>query len=349
MKAFDTVNHQLLIKKLKKYGISGKFLAWIDNYLTDRKQCTVANNIVSSNENVVCGVPQGSVLGPLLFLVYINDISTAITNSKISMYADDTVVYISHADVNLSIPLLQSDLNRVYTWCNSNKLTINCKKTKLCMFGMRSAIKKSKTQDVQLSLSNQILERVCSYKYLGLILDEHLTFNKHIKELKRIVSHKLYLLSKIRKYITTDACINIFKTMVLSVIEYCDILYAGTSQKNLSDIDKMFYRGLRICTYSNNYITREALCRDCTIAPLDKRRYAHLMIFMFKQTDKQRFLKEKKVNTNYMKVWSLKLINLIMKRLRQMSSIEGQYNGMDLMPIIETLIWNTLKPDKSSN
>ena len=86
---------------------------------------------------------------------------------------------------------------------------------------------------MQLSLSNQILERVCSYKYLGLILDEHLTYDKHIKEMNKLVSHKLYLLSKVRKYIITYACINIFKTMVLSLIEYCDILYAGSSQKNL--------------------------------------------------------------------------------------------------------------------
>ena len=297
MKAFDTVNHKILIDKLKKYGISGNLLTWIENYLTNRKQCTVANNIVSTNESIVCGVPQGSVLGPLLFLLYINDISSFVTNSKISMYADDTVIYLSHANLNLAIALIQSDLDRVHTWCNSNKLTINCKKTKFCMFGMRSTIKHSKTQDVQLSLSNQILERVCSYKYLGLILDEHLTYNKHIKEMNRLVSHKLYLLSKVRKYITTHACINIFKTMVLSLIEYCDILYTGTNQKNLGDIDKMFYRGLKICTYSNNFISRETLCKDCKIAPLDKRRNAHLLIFMHKQTNNQTLIKKKTANT----------------------------------------------------
>ena len=141
-------------------------MAWIGDYLTGHKQCTIANNVISDNENIVCGVPQGSVLGPLLFLVYINDIASVVKNSTISMYADDTVIYISHTDLNIAIALLQSDLNSVYTWCNSNKLTINCKKTKYCLFGMRSAIKKSKTQDVRLSLSNQILERVCSYKYL---------------------------------------------------------------------------------------------------------------------------------------------------------------------------------------
>ena len=297
MKAFDTVNHQILINKLKKYGISGNLLAWIGDYLTGRKQCTIANNVISDYDNIVCGVPQGSVLGPLLFLVYINDIASVVKNSNISMYADDTVIYISHTDLNIAIALLQSDLNGVYTWCNSNKLTINCKKTKYCLFGMRSAIKKSKTQDIRLSLSNQILERVCSYKYLGLTLDEHLTYNKHIKEMNRLVSHKLYLLSKIRKYITMDACINIFKTMVLSLLEYCDILYAGTTQKNLCDVDKLFYRGLRICMYTNNHATRKTLCKDCKIASLDKRRMAHILTFMHKQTGNLSLLKTKKANT----------------------------------------------------
>ena len=96
IKAFDTVNHQISIKKLGKIGIQGSLLKWLENYLTKRKQCTVANNITSSYRNITYGVPQGSVLGLLLFLIYVNDISNVITNSKISLYADDTVIYIYH-------------------------------------------------------------------------------------------------------------------------------------------------------------------------------------------------------------------------------------------------------------
>ena len=140
------------------------------------------------------------------------------------MYADDTVLYISHMKVENAITLIQSDLNNLYTWCNRNKLTINCKKTKYCLYGRSSSLKKSKMLDIQLSLNTNILEIVYSYKYLGLILDEHLTYNKHIKEMNQLVSHKLYLLSKVRNYLTPAASINIFKTMVLSVIEYCDIV-----------------------------------------------------------------------------------------------------------------------------
>ena len=88
MKAFDTVNHRILIEKAKKYGITGQVLAWLKNYLSDRYQCTLANNVVSSTKNISCGVPQGSVCGPLLFLLYINNLSGISESCKVSLYAD---------------------------------------------------------------------------------------------------------------------------------------------------------------------------------------------------------------------------------------------------------------------
>ena len=118
-----------------------------------------------------------------------------------SLYADDTVIYIANDDVSEAIDLVQKDLDNLSEWCRRNKLTINSKKTKYCIYGMRSNIKKSKTIHTVLSLNNNILDRVCSYKYLEFILDDHLTFNKYISELCNIVSHKLYMLAKIRRYI----------------------------------------------------------------------------------------------------------------------------------------------------
>ena len=129
MKAFDTVNHAILLE-MSLLGIKGNLLSWIENYLTGRYQCTQATNIVSNEKCITCGVPQESVLGPLLFLIYINDIAKSIINSKVSLYANDMLLYISHSDFESAIRLIQSDLDSVYTWCDSNKLTINCEKTK---------------------------------------------------------------------------------------------------------------------------------------------------------------------------------------------------------------------------
>ena len=297
MKAFDTVNHEILLKKLKYFGIKGKNAKWIKNYLANRKQCTFANDITSDQKVISCGVPQGSVCGPLLFLLYINDISKVLKHCKVSLYADDTVLYHSTHDINEAFNYVQEDLVRLSEWCNINKLTINCKKTKYCLYGMRSIVKKSKTQDMIVSLNNTVLEKVCSYKYLGFILDDHLNFNKHVKELTKIVTHKLYLLSKIRKYLTSDACTIIFKTMILSLIEYGDIIYAGTNQANLNKIVNLFYRGLRICDISNLKVSRDILCRNNHIATLESRRKLHLLLFMHKQTNKANFVKQTNIRT----------------------------------------------------
>ena len=148
----------------------------------------------------------------------------------------------------VALQLLQKDLNKLVEWCTDNKVSINCKKhTKYCIYGMRSNIKLSKSLDTVLSLNNNRLDRVSSYEYLRFILDEHLDFNKHVSEMCNIVSHKLYLLSRIRIFLTVQACINIFKTMVLSVIVYGDIIYAGTLSGSLNKLDRLFFRGLRIC------------------------------------------------------------------------------------------------------
>ena len=291
MKAFDTVNHNILLKKMKLYGVGGKVLAWLEDYLNERYQCTIANNVVSELKKITYGVPQGTVCGPLLFLIYINDLSHVLEHCRVSLYADDTVLYIPHRDAEDAIHLMQNDLNKLAVWCNENRITINSKKTKYCIFGSRSNIKKSKSVDTIISLNNCTLDRVCSYKYLGFRLDDHLTFNKHISELSNLVTHKLYLLSKIRRYITFEASLTIFKTMVLSIIEYGDIIYSGTSIRNLNKIDTLFYRGLRICLGHQIGLSKDDLCHECTITPLLGRRRLHLLLFMHKLSANKDMLK----------------------------------------------------------
>ena len=131
-KAFDTVNHKILLNRLELLGISGNVLKLLRNYLTDRKQSTMANGITSRLDNVTCGIPQGSTVGPLMYIIYMNDISTSLKNCKYQLYADDTVLYLSEncLCINDATNRMCTDLGTFKKWCDKNKLTMNVKKNK---------------------------------------------------------------------------------------------------------------------------------------------------------------------------------------------------------------------------
>ena len=179
-KAFDTVDLSILKSKLYEAGVRGLIFDWCASYLQNRSQSTIVNNLLSDSLPITCGVPQGSVLGPLFFLVYINDLSHVLIDCKVKLYADDTVIYKSSVDHNMATKDLQRDLDRFCDWCGENKLTVNSKKTKLMVFGSRSRVKKAK--NVRIIVNGVALQLVPSFKYLGLILDSTLNFNQHIKD-----------------------------------------------------------------------------------------------------------------------------------------------------------------------
>ena len=124
-KAFDTVNHSILLKKLEGYGISGINIDWCTNYLKNRLQRTLANGAMSENKMVQCGVPQGSVLGPLFFILYVNDVQAAIKGAKLQLYADDTVIHAAGDTPDEARMLLQPALMQFTKWCTENKLSLN--------------------------------------------------------------------------------------------------------------------------------------------------------------------------------------------------------------------------------
>ena len=180
-KAFDTVHHKILLKKCKKLGIHGNLLYWLTNYLENRKQATIANNVQSDTGNIVCGVPQGSILGSLLFLIYVNDLNSCLTSTSDFLYADDTVLLCSGSDLNNVCSNMQNDLDNISNWCNSNKLTINSKRTKFMIVRSRNMLKKIKNINLDLKMDGQTLDRVHCYKYLGISIDDNLNFNKHVR------------------------------------------------------------------------------------------------------------------------------------------------------------------------
>ena len=188
-KAFDTVNHKLLIGKLEKYGLGPNTLRLLTSYLDERKQFTVLNGTKSSIKSVLFGVPQGSVVGPQLFSIYINDIVNQVVVSKIQMYADDIVLY---TDIENNFDAYQQDMERVVDWCIGNELTMNIDKTKYQIFptNRRTDIERMANTHV-IQIGTDTLKHVRLYKYLGVEIDNLLSMKQHAKNILK--EHTSYL------------------------------------------------------------------------------------------------------------------------------------------------------------
>ena len=188
-KAFDTINHQILIKKLPHFGINNNIVLWIQNYRTNRKQKCTVNGRTSNERSITCGVSQGSILGPLLFLFYINDLDQELIHCKALLYADDTVLYACHKQEDFAHMWVTEDLRILSNWCCKNQLTININKTKVMLFGTRNMLKRGTRHDIYIDGAK--LQYVNHFNYLGIKVDCALTFELHASECIKMVSHKL--------------------------------------------------------------------------------------------------------------------------------------------------------------
>ena len=160
-----------------------------------RKQFCIANNLKSGYRDMVCGVPQGSILGPLLFLLYVNDLDYHLQSTHVKLYADDTVIYSTNEEEATAYNNVKSDLNMLLDWCNQNQLTVNTKKNKIMLFGTKGMLKRAKYFDMY--LGNEKLLYVKDFVYLGIKLDNKFTFELHANECCRQVAHNNYVMSKI--------------------------------------------------------------------------------------------------------------------------------------------------------
>ena len=167
------------------------------------------------------------MLGPLFFILYINDAQAAIKRAGIQLYADDTVLYAADQNIRTATDNLQKALDQFTDWCGENKLTLNANKTKQMVFGTRNMVKKAK--NVQLPVRCLPLQTVPTYKYLGRSLDSALTLNYHVKNVSNMISYKAILLGKIRKFLTEKVALKIYKSMILPYFDYGDVIYNNTN------------------------------------------------------------------------------------------------------------------------
>ena len=176
-KAFDTVDHIILLQKMYFYGIQDTTLSWFENYLSNRKQYVTYNGIKSQTEKINCGVPQGSILGPLLFLIYINDLSTVSEACMSILFADDTNMFFTGKNLKTMATVINEELIRVQEWLHCNKLSLNVLKTHYIIFTSRNKC----VNDVDIRINDAHIERVYATKFLGVQIDAQLTWKKHIE------------------------------------------------------------------------------------------------------------------------------------------------------------------------
>ena len=195
-KAFDTIDHNILLNKLDRYGIRGRANNWFESYLSERQQqVKYTDGVRSRLMTVNCGVPQGSVLGPLLFILYTNDIYKSVVNSHCILFADDTTMFSMHKDIDSLIKIITKDMNILIDWFKANKLSLNLGKTNCMLFKP----KHSKGRNIVLNFDSETLSSVSSTKFLGLIIDENLTWSNHIKNVHLKIAKGLYTLRSVKR------------------------------------------------------------------------------------------------------------------------------------------------------
>ena len=182
-KAFNTIKHSLLLDKLEAYGIRGTELKWFSDYLSRRRQRVVVNGVSSAWKSVTQGVPQGSIVGPLLFSLFVNDMPDVVNHCTINQYADDTTIYTSDKDISVVGSTLEEDLKRVSSWIKANGLRMNVAKTQLMVLSRRG--KQQVANTVKVSIGDVELTNQESVKYLGMVVDRCLNWKQHIDRVRK--------------------------------------------------------------------------------------------------------------------------------------------------------------------
>ncbi len=225
-KAFDTLDHNILFEKLKMYGLHHKCHNWLKTYLSNRQQYVEINGVKSSSRTVRCGVAQGSILGPLLFLIYINDLPRVCKSCEVFLFADDTNI----TGINCSLQSFNDDLIAVTEWLNSNKLSLNFEKTVQVNLNVKH------TSAFPLLAANKIINVELACKYLGVYIDSKLSFVHHINSVRERLRRQCAIVSKLRYYVPKALLIQYYVSNIKPIIQYGVLIYGCTSYANLMPI-----------------------------------------------------------------------------------------------------------------
>lgn len=276
-KAFDKVWHKGLLYKMKRMGIADPLLNWFHSYLSGRCQQVVIGGCESRSRTPTCGVSQGSVLGPLLFLIYVNDIGDDL-ECDIFLFADDASLFKRLFNNSIvAADSLNRDLARIHSWCKKWLLVINVGKTKCILFSR----KRSPTIPPPLYLNNNVLECCTSHTQLGMVLDHKLNWCEHIdficnKAMQRIHSWKSLTYKLSRKHL--ELCMNLF---IFPILDYGDFLYDNCLEEYADNLESVLIAAARVITGAKRGTSHQLLYRETGWKSLRQRRQIHKTLKMY--------------------------------------------------------------------
>ena len=280
-KAFNCISHDILYAKMASAGFDKSIIQWFRSYL-NRTQQVIINNRLSSIVPVTHGIAQGTVLGPILFIFYINDIFKCTKYVNISLFADDCIMYLSGNNWNVIQRRIQRDFDSVIDWTFRNNLRLNHDKTNAIVLGSRFRLSNLHEPKVFMYLDKRI-KFVNNHSYLGILIDSTMSLMPLLNSVKRRVINKVFMLRKIRKYLMFDATVCVYKQTILPLIDYSGFLLLACKQKDLNDLQKIQNDVLRICNQSKlaDKVSLKELHKKCKIIGLKQRMQKQLLWLMY--------------------------------------------------------------------
>ena len=350
-KAFDTVNHQLLLAKLPYFGIQGSYINWFKSYLSNRQQYVTYNDKKANIRTISCGVPQGSILGPLLFLLYVNDLQHASKIIKAIMFADDTNFFYSDNNIKNMFKIVNQELKRVQIWFNANKLSLNVSKTKYSFFHSSAYKDKIPLRLPTLEINNIIIKRDPTMKFLGVLLDENLNWKTHISCIEKKISKNLGILYKAR-FVPNEKCSKqLYFAFIHSYLNYGNIAWASTSKTKLATLIRRQKHASRIIYFKDKFTEAKPLLNSLNALNIYQLNIYQILLFMHKVNNeditnvfKNSFKKTRnKYNTKKSKTTFYK--PFVKTKLAQYAiSYRGPHLWNSLVPIsLQNISFNTFK------
>ena len=267
-----------MFAKLEHYGIRGTALQWIKSYFSKRPQFVQFNETQSSMLTIKCGVPQGSILGPLFFIVYINDLANASKVTESLLFADDTSIFYSRADIDHLVHVLNEELNNIDIWMKCNKLSINTKKTNYIIFKHKQ---KKIHRNTHLYFDDQLLERADTTKFLGVYIDENLNWKSHIGHVCNKIAKSVGIIFKSRFLLSAKTKLSLYYSLIYPYLSYCNVAWSSTYITNLNRIFLLQKRVVRAMTNSDFLAHTAPLFARLRILDIFKVNSFYIAKFMF--------------------------------------------------------------------